>query len=856
MKRFISAILSILMLITLVPGIGLSANTHRHSWSEWYILDTADCEKDGIKYRYCTECKESDVEITDRLDHNWIIGENTDSYGWYCETEPNCTQTGKEVRECSRCGKKENREVPATGHNNEWITIQEATCTTDDVGQEGIDQLICKNCGEIFDKKITPAPEHEWIINDNTDEEGWEVIAEAYCNVDEGSVNGLIKRTCSRCGKEETIETKPLHELSDDCIVVSPTCTKEGYKAGICVICEQYISKITLNALGHGPFSEWETTKEPTCTEEGEEIRICTVCEGKEDGGIESKSIKKIPHIGEWVTVKEPTCTEKGQLKRICEVCGFEETKDINLLGHNWTQWVETKQANCTEDGEKTHFCMRCKKLETEVIPAWGHNWHTSDYSDKEGWEEIWAPTCEEVGSECRYCTVCKTEESRDIPALGHSWIRNEDTDEEGWIIDEEPTCTGEGLKHRICGREIEGEECGYIENADVEALGHYYTQWVVVEEASCTKDGVQLRACKRCNIIEKETIPAAHTEGEWITEIEAKCEEDGISRLHCAVCDEVIDEQILSATGHTEGEWVTVKEASCEENGLRQLYCAECNKILDEETVTATGHKLGEWETVKAATCTEKGISECKCENCDYTETKDIEVLGHKFGDWNVKLLPTELKEGYEERICTVCGEVEGVVIPVLEKTNPFKDLEADAWYTESALWCKYSGYMTGVTETSFEPKSNITRAQFVQIIAKIDGVDLTMYDDRSTFTDVLFGKWYHNAVEWANEYGIAVGNGNGTFSPNKAVTRQQIAVILYAYSEKKGVDMNYTISDSTFKDAGDISDWAVNAMNWAVANKLISGVGEGYLAPNGFATRGQVAVMIKAYCENVLSK
>ncbi|MBQ7160581.1 MAG: S-layer homology domain-containing protein [Clostridia bacterium] len=191
------------------------------------------------------------------------------------------------------------------------------------------------------------------------------------------------------------------------------------------------------------------------------------------------------------------------------------------------------------------------------------------------------------------------------------------------------------------------------------------------------------------------------------------------------------------------------------------------------------------------------------------------------------------------------------GVVVYEINRT-PFKDVPAKSWYTGAVAWCYRKGLISGTSGTTFSPNSPLSRAMFVQILAKADGVDLSKFTYSGTFKDVKSGSWYARAVEWANRNGIASGTSGTTFSPNADVTREQLALFLYKYSELKGKDVSGSADLSAFADAGKVSKWALTAVKWAVAVKLISGVTKTELSPKSGATRAQAAVIIKNYMFN----
>ena len=207
------------------------------------------------------------------------------------------------------------------------------------------------------------------------------------------------------------------------------------------------------------------------------------------------------------------------------------------------------------------------------------------------------------------------------------------------------------------------------------------------------------------------------------------------------------------------------------------------------------------------------------------------------------------------QTRKCENCDATETEEIDKLEMTNPFTDVKDGQWYTEGILWCYHSGYMAGVSETEFGRKSNVTRAMFATILAKIDGSDISGYSEMS-FTDVKPNQWYSNAIEWAASNGYAAGLGGGLFGYKQNVSREQIALFFYTYSEKNGIDVSEKADLSAYADLGRVHSWALDAMEWAVAKGLIGGTSETTLSPRDSATRAEIALIVKNYVENVKSR
>ena len=264
--------------------------------------------------------------------------------------------------------------------------------------------------------------------------------------------------------------------------------------------------------------------------------------------------------------------------------------------------------------------------------------------------------------------------------------------------------------------------------------------------------------------------------------------------------------------------------------------------------------HNPGESYTAIESTCSSFGYELTRCEDCGAVingkVTDQLSATGlHTFGDWTIISNPTYTEEGLRARECSVCHTVEEAAIPV--KTNPFIDLPTDKWFSEACFFAYENGYMSGLSDTTFGPNNKLTRAQFVQILAKIAGADLDAIPYKDTFKDVAEGKWYAKAVLWAVDKNITGGIGNGMFGPDKYVTRQQLATFFMAYAKLVSIDTDGRADLSKYTDLGKVSSWAMAAMQWAVDEGIISGTSDTTLSPLGIATRAQVAVIFKAFID-----
>ena len=176
------------------------------------------------------------------------------------------------------------------------------------------------------------------------------------------------------------------------------------------------------------------------------------------------------------------------------------------------------------------------------------------------------------------------------------------------------------------------------------------------------------------------------------------------------------------------------------------------------------------------------------------------------------------------------------------------FDDVKETDWYFESIRFANFYHLMSGVSETEFAPMNNLTRGMLVTILYRLEGEPES---SDSTFADVEKGMWYSNGIAWAAENKVVNGIGDNKFAPNSNITREQIALIMYNYSKLHSLDTTETKSVEMFKDATYVSEWAKDAVEWAVGAGLLSGKGDGVLDPKGNATRAEIATILMRYVE-----
>ena len=171
-----------------------------------------------------------------------------------------------------------------------------------------------------------------------------------------------------------------------------------------------------------------------------------------------------------------------------------------------------------------------------------------------------------------------------------------------------------------------------------------------------------------------------------------------------------------------------------------------------------------------------------------------------------------------------------------------PFTDVKSGNWFYPAVQYAYAQGLMTGTSATTFAPNGTMNRAMIVTVLYRLEKSPAVT--GASKFTDVPAGQWYSDAVAWAAANKIVNGYDETTFGPMNAVTREQMAAILFRYEQVKGLE-NVTLEENLnrFPDQNKISAYAIPALQWAVGQKIINGNADGTLDPTGTATRAQVA-------------
>ncbi len=187
--------------------------------------------------------------------------------------------------------------------------------------------------------------------------------------------------------------------------------------------------------------------------------------------------------------------------------------------------------------------------------------------------------------------------------------------------------------------------------------------------------------------------------------------------------------------------------------------------------------------------------------------------------------------------------------VIPVFDGVA-YKDVSEKAWYYEDVYRATEYGLFSGMGDGKFAPEGDLTRAQFVTVLANISGVDISAYKGTTKFKDVAPKAWYAKYVQWGYENDISQGISETAFAPGKSISRQELCTMLVRFAEAKKIEME--TGELNFTDKADISKWARVGVQKCVGAKLISGMPGGNFAPKDSATRAQGAKILSLFYEN----
>lgn len=183
----------------------------------------------------------------------------------------------------------------------------------------------------------------------------------------------------------------------------------------------------------------------------------------------------------------------------------------------------------------------------------------------------------------------------------------------------------------------------------------------------------------------------------------------------------------------------------------------------------------------------------------------------------------------------------------------NPFVDVSEQDWFYDGVRFANENNLMKGTSSNTFSPDTTTTRGMIVTILYRLEKEPAV--SGACPFDDVKPGSYYADAITWAAANGIVMGYDNGRFAPEDSITREQMATILYRYADYKDYDLSAGENTNilSYEDASDISSYAITAIQWACGEGLVNGMGDGTLAPQGEASRAQIASILYRFIKDL---
>lgn len=830
-----------------------------HSYGDWVEILAPTCETKGQEKRTCSRCKEFQTREIAALGHD---------YGDWVETlAPSCTTVGEESRSCSVCNVVEVREKAALGHSyGEWIEKTAPNCTT-----AGEEYRVCGVCG-VCETRSIEALGHTYLSK----------VTAPTC-----LKQGFTTYTCS-CGDSYIADfVLPLGHNYVFSVTAAPTSSASGTLTGICTRCGE-MTTVSMPALNTDDYT-YSVVLAPTCVENGTGRYTWK----NFDYGVFRFDVVIVATAHSYKTViVEPTCKEKGYTVYTCS-CGDTYTSDYtDALGHISVTDSEVA-ATCTDTGltEGSH-CSRCDEIlvAQETVPALGHSYGS--------WSETIAPDCSSAGEKRRDCSRCDAYETQTLEALGHMVVADAAV---------EATCTQTGLTEGShCSR------CNTIlvEQEITPALGHNYIKGVctrcgdVIADAQtyyltnelCDGDRVIIFNEEFGVAMSAETVESNYKAGVAVVPEDGIIDTDNLA-IVWTVKETDGGYYLIDHNGNylatsidnslpIDGEYKIWNTSEAKSTGCVYLrndrgYFLEWYEKFNDFTVyTYRSSDEGRYALqiyasqvkcvhaydviVTQPTCTQQGYTTSTCNLCGGSYIDDTtEALGHDWDNGTVTLPPTATEDGILSYCCTRCGETDTEIIPATGEedkpcnggeacpSNHFTDVEgAGHWTHEGIDFAVSHGLFSGMSATTFEPDTAMTRSMLVTVLWRYADMPI---EGTNSYTDVPNGTWYTDAVSWAAYNGVVTGVGNNKFDPDGKITREQMATILYRYAKSSGIDTSNRTDLRSFPDAERISSYAKEAMQWAVAEGLING-SDGKLLPQGNATRAQVAAILMRFIQNVV--
>lgn len=315
----------------------------------------------------------------------------------------------------------------------------------------------------------------------------------------------------------------------------------------------------------------------------------------------------------------------------------------------------------------------------------------------------------------------------------------------------------------------------------------------------------------------------------------EPGCDTSGTAWLECIHCGDTTGYQALEPLGHTFADWYVLTEPTCTMDGIQARDCVVCGS---RETTVLPHEGHAYVVEVMPPTCTARGYTSHYCSGCgDRFRTDYTEPLGHRYDGGVIIREPTLTSMGRIRFTCIGCGDTYQETIPKL--TNPFEDIDDQAYYFAPVIWAVNSGITSGLDETHFGPDDLCNRAQVVTFLWRASGKSEPK-SNANPFCDVPKGSFYEKAVLWAYEAGITTGTDATHFTPGATCNRAHVVTFLHRF---RGCPE--PVVTTAFPDVKPGSFY-YEAVLWAAQRAITVGMDGGYFRPELGCTRAQIVTFL----------
>ena len=404
--------------------------------------------------------------------------------------------------------------------------------------------------------------------------------------------------------------------------------------------------------------------------------------------------------------------------------------------------------------------------------------------------------------------------------------------------------------------------DCSYsYQDSETDPVDHTYGAWTHKEGT----EGADSKHVRTCTENDGGSEEASCTFTDEV--VDPTCTEKGYTKHTCSDCGYSYNDTEVDALDHAWGEWTHVEETE----GADAQHTRVCaNDATHVETEACSFEKQ---ETSVAPTCTEDGHDDFKCSVCGYEYSVTVPATaedGDHTGVVTRYYAPTETEEGRWERYCVDCETV--LETEVIAAGHPFDDVtDENVWYYDTAVFCKALGIFEGEYNVFYGDRA-ITRGEFVTVLCRMLGLtdELLEFVPDEDFEQILVGlaeafgnddvkvlndlgdAWYARQAKVMAAIGVVRGYEDSTFRGESAITREEVAVMLYRLvsinASLAGSDELPTFGDpAEFNDADTVAGWAAEEVAWAGTSGLFQGDEAGNFCPQGNATRAEMATLIE---------